>query len=152
MQSCNITIQSFVQNVITTRKQSLRRLCFHRCLFVHRREVCVADSPPGQTPYPLDQADTPQAVTPLGRHPLLGRHSPPCSACWDTVNNPVVRIPLECILVYYIFTTLLTSCIFLRVILYQWRKYLEYIFQGRSMTWKIVCKIFTIRMLDSTSK
>ena len=66
-------------------------------------------------------ADTPQAK-PLGRQPPplpttptpcpvpAGIHTPPCpvhagihtllsSACWDTVNKQVVRIPLECILV-----------------------------------------------------
>ena len=84
----------------------------------------VADTPWADTPRqtPL-QADTPPPGRhPLGRstppplgqtphhradHPPLGRH-PPCrrlkpdhlrSACWDTVNKRVVRIPLECILV-----------------------------------------------------
>ena len=68
-------------NVITTRKRSLRRLCFHRCLSVHGG-VCLwsrgsatlplqADTPwqtpPWQTP---PQPDTPQVDTPSGQiHP-----------------------------------------------------------------------------------
>ena len=38
------------------------------------------DTPPWQTPPP--------------------GQTPPCSACWDTVNKRVVHIPLECILVF----------------------------------------------------
>ena len=49
----------------------------------------LADTPPGQTP-PL------QTARPLGRHP-------PHSACWDMVNKRAVHIPLECILVKYIY-------------------------------------------------
>ena len=75
--------------IVTALKRSLRRLCFHRCLSVHRGRGMSAPlhagiHPPGQIP---PQADTP-------------RHRPPLrSACWDMVNKRSVRIPLECILV-----------------------------------------------------
>ena len=83
--------------VITARKRSLRRLCFHRCLSDHSGGVSaplhagihhLGRHPPGQTSpradtLPVRQppwAGTPQADTPLGRHPLdrhsLGRHTP----------------------------------------------------------------------------
>ena len=82
---------------ITTRKPSLWRLCFHRCLSVHRGDVCPIacwDTPPGP------EADTP---SPRGRHPLPSAcwdtHTHMRSACWDTVNKRALRIPLECILV-----------------------------------------------------
>ena len=75
---------------ITARNRGLRRLCFHRCLSVHRGcgwGVC-----------PNACWDTPPwAGTPPGRYTTL------CSACWDTVNKRAVCIPLECILV--LFTT-----------------------------------------------
>ena len=49
------------------------RLCFHRCLSVHRE----GGVHPCQTDMPPCQADTPQADTPLsGRHPMPGRHTP----------------------------------------------------------------------------
>ena len=64
--------------VITARKRSLGRLCFHRCLSVHR-EGGLPHTHPGQTS--PDRADTP---------------SP--SAYWDMVNKRAVYIPLECIL------------------------------------------------------
>ena len=88
----------------------LRRLCFHRCLSVHRG---VSATPrPGQTP---------PGQTPPGRHPpgqcmlgyippaqcMLGwdTHTPSLpSACSDTVNKRAVRIPLQCILVQCPFT------------------------------------------------
>ena len=65
------------------------------CHSVHREGVC-------QSP----RADTPQQ-TPPSRHPPrpvhAGMHPPLPSACWDTVNKRVVRIPLECILVFFVF-------------------------------------------------
>ena len=102
--------------VITARKRSLRKLCFHRCLSVHRRGVC----PIACWDTPLPQAH-PQADTPLGRHPPWADNPPwednphgqttpladtPLlhSACWDTVNKRSVHIPLECILVSHKFT------------------------------------------------
>ena len=50
---------------------------------------------PGQTP--------PGQTTPMGRHPPGKTHPPLHSACWDTGNKQVVRIPLECILVFFSF-------------------------------------------------
>ena len=97
--------------IFTARKRSLRRLCFHRCLSVHRGGCLpvvlggVSATPPGQTPPTWTDtthlgrhhpwADTPP---PLGRHPPgrqfpMGRHPPAqCllgytplpNACWDT--------------------------------------------------------------------
>ena len=96
--------------LITARKQSLRRLCFHRCLSVCPQVGCLPHcmlgythppglkAPSGKTPpsgrHP--QEDTPQQ-TPPSRH-LPDRH-PPRVTCWDTVNKRAVHIPLECILV-----------------------------------------------------
>ena len=96
---------------ITSRKRRLRRLCFHRCLFVHRgvsaplhtgihtphthpspgpeADTPLGKHPPGQTP-PLQTApwaDTPGRL-PLGRHPP-GQIPPLPSACWDTHLHPV---------------------------------------------------------------
>ena len=105
-------------NFITARKQSLRRLCFHRCLSVHRGGTWAgtpqAGTPPGRyTPgqvHPLGPlgstppGQVPLAGTPRQVHPWAGTFpwagTPPGhGACWDTVNKQVVRIPLECILV-----------------------------------------------------
>ena len=61
----------------TARKQSLRRLCFHRCLYVH-----------GGLPHcmlrytPILWADTP-----LGQTPLLGRHPPGQTPCGQTLSG-----------------------------------------------------------------
>ena len=53
--------------VITARKRSLRRLCFHRYLSVHM----------GRGSGPLHAGiHTPSGRHPLGRHNLLGRHPP----------------------------------------------------------------------------
>ena len=67
-----------------------------------------ADPPPGtRQTAPQDQADTPpdQADTPPGpgRHPpRSGRHPlPPGSRLWHTVYEWLVRILLECILVFF---------------------------------------------------
>ena len=97
--------------IITARKQSVRRLCFHRRLSVHRRVSAFGPGRvsathttphPGQTPLPLGRH--PPGQTPLlGKHPHLGRHPPLSSACWDTVNKRAVCIPLECILVEDLF-------------------------------------------------
>ena len=64
--------------IITARKRSLRRLCFHRCLSVHRGVYIPAcngaDTQPGQTP---------PCRHPPGQTPLPGRHppgqTPPCA-------------------------------------------------------------------------
>ena len=51
-------------HIITARKRSLRRLCFHRCLSVHRGGICLwSQGGVWQTP---PWADTPP---PPGRHP-----------------------------------------------------------------------------------
>ena len=94
--------------IITARKRSLRRLCFHRCLWGCLPHCMLGYTPPrtrGRHPPPPGLvADTPRADTTLSRH-LPGQtphwvDTPLQSACWDTANKRAVRIPLECILVY----------------------------------------------------
>ena len=85
-------LHNFWKHFITARKQSWQRLCFHRCLSVHRG----VSAPLHTGIHPLDRH-------PTGRHPPDQRQTPPlCSACWDTVNKRAVRIPLECILVNFV--------------------------------------------------
>ena len=76
--------------LITARKRILRRLCFHRCLSVHRRGVCLPHCMLGYPP--RDQRQTPPWAD-----------TPRCSACWYTVNKRAVHIPVECILVHISF-------------------------------------------------
>ena len=77
----------------------LRRLCFYRCLSVHRGGFCLSawDTPQDQAPPPHYQTHTPRADTPLPDQTPPGPVTPPRS------NNPpwlrTVRILLECILV-----------------------------------------------------
>ena len=69
----------FHSSIFTARKRTLRRLCFHRCLSVHRGEGVSA---------PLHAGIHPLGRHPPGRHPL-GRHTPALpSACWDTHPLP----------------------------------------------------------------
>ena len=62
--------------LVTARKHSLRRLCFYRCVSVHRGRSTWVGTPPRQV-HPLEQC-------------MLG----------DTGNKWAVRILLECILVF----------------------------------------------------
>ena len=75
---CSTKLTAFFcsTGIVTARKRSFRRLCFHWCLSVH-----------GGSAHTLPRASTPRASTPLGRppqgweppgrHPLpLGRHPP----------------------------------------------------------------------------
>ena len=99
---------------------NLRRLCFHRCLSVHRGvgvcpKACWDTHPPGRYPsgrytpwqvHPSPWAGTPPwastppwRVHPPGRYLPPSRYTPLRSACWNMVNKRAVRIPLECILV-----------------------------------------------------
>ena len=57
----------------TARKRSLRRLCFHRCLSVHREGVC----------------HTPSGQTPPGQTHSLGRHPPPADTPGQSLPCPV---------------------------------------------------------------
>ena len=66
-QAYNISMIS----IVTALKRSLRRLCFHRCLSVHRRSVYPTAC--WDTPTPRDQRQTPLGTR--GRH-LLGRNPP----------------------------------------------------------------------------
>ena len=87
-------------NLITVRKRSLRRLCFHRCLSVHggRRGVClpwVGTHPPGKyTPlsrYTPRAGIPPGLVHPPGRHPpaqcVLGYTHPPAQCMLGYTDN-----------------------------------------------------------------
>ena len=88
--------------IITARKRSLRRLCFHRCLSVHG-EVSLTETPldrdpPGQRP--------PWSETPSGQRPprteTPPEQKPPGQNPPGTEdgNERAVRILLECILVW----------------------------------------------------
>ena len=83
------------KNIFTVRERSLRRLCFHRCLSVHRGGGCPIaswDTPPGSR-HPSPQSRAPGQQTIPGADPreqcMLG----------DTSNKRAVCILLECILV-----------------------------------------------------
>ena len=138
-----------IAHIFTARKRSLRRLCFHRCLSVHRGGV-----------FPIACWDTPRADTLLGRHPLWAdtpiwaeipradnpvsstcwdTHIPLPSACWDThtppaqcmlpVNKQAVRIPLECSLVCLLYHPRAANT-FLKLSSMEWKqnsKLLEYL-------------------------
>ena len=90
----------FLKTFVTTGKGSLRRLCFHKCLSVYRG--VPGQVPPGRyTPW---AGTPPWEGTPPDRYTPWPGTPPPChSACWDMVNKRVVRIPLECILVFEIY-------------------------------------------------
>ena len=71
--------------LVTSRKRSLRRLCFHRCLSVYRGVSASGSGGVWHNPPP-------------GRHP---RQTPLPSAYWDTVNKRAVDILLELFLVLW---------------------------------------------------
>ena len=73
--------------VITTRKQSLRRLCFYTCLSV----ILFTG---GSASVHAGIADHPQEQTAPG-----SRHPPAQCILGDTANTQAVCILLECILV-----------------------------------------------------
>ena len=58
----------------TARKRSLRRLCFHRCLFSTRRGEYLGEYPPRQVQPPWP--GTPPGQVPPGRYTPLGRYTP----------------------------------------------------------------------------
>ena len=93
-------------NIITARKQSLRRLCFYTCLSVilftgWDAHPCPQNKRQAPPPPPGPEAGTPQT---------RGRHPPP-EQCMlgDTENKPAVRILLECILVTSFFAGYLVN-------------------------------------------
>ena len=88
-------------------------------LLLHANEVCKgyvltgvclsiggspqADRPPRQTPpFCPVHADI-HTPSPCPVH--AGIHTPSPSTCWDMVNKRAVRIPLECILVFYSYSS-----------------------------------------------
>ena len=97
-------------NIFTARKQSLRRLCFYACLSVilfTRGSASVSRQPHPQTDCPWEQAPLPPPPSPVeGAGTPPGADTPwnqaPPMQCMleDTANKPVVRILLECILVF----------------------------------------------------
>ena len=101
-----------VSRFITARKRSLRRLCFYRCLSVHRgvsqHALQVSRGSPG--PHPGVSRPTPKGVsrpTPRGLQAHTGGDCVCILACTEADTTPhrgrllpwVVRILLECILV-----------------------------------------------------
>ena len=110
-------------NIITARKRSLRRLCYHRYLSVHGGCLphCMLgytpqeQTPPGirhptppweQTPDTPLGADThPGADTPQSRHSHPEQILPTAQCMLgDTGNKRTVRILLKCILVVLAFS------------------------------------------------
>ena len=83
-----IRIDLYLNYLITARKRSLRRLCFHSCLSVHRRGgVCLWSQGVCHTPW----ADTLLPTTCWDTHPpaqyMLGYTNPPLtSACWEILS------------------------------------------------------------------
>ena len=75
-------------SIFTARKGSLRRLCVHRCLSVHRGCLPIAcwDTPPQADTAPPPWTDTPPGQTPAQCMLGYGQQAAVC-------------IPLECILV-----------------------------------------------------
>ena len=76
--------------IFTARKRSLRRLCFYRCLSVHRWACVVGACMAGGRVWQG------ACMTGEGRCVVGGMRG----IRWDTVNERAVRILLECILVY----------------------------------------------------
>ena len=75
-------------SIITARKRSLRRLCFYRCLSVHRGGACVSHgtTPPATMHAPLAATHTPgsHACPPAATHApqqpcIPSSHTPPSS-------------------------------------------------------------------------
>ena len=66
------------------------------------RQVHPQAGTPQAGTHPLGRY-TPQAGTPPGQVQPPGQVPPDHSACWDTINKRVVRIPLECNLVFCCF-------------------------------------------------
>ena len=92
-------------NIITARKQSLRRLCFYTCLSVILFTGWDAHPCPQNKrqapPHPQDQRQAPP-------RPEAGTPPEQCML-GDTENKPAVRILLECILVTSFFCRLLSQ-------------------------------------------
>ena len=93
--------------IISARKRSLRRSCFHRCLSVYRGVSAPLHAgihtPPGRhTP----QQAPPGQVHPLGRYTPLGRHPPrqvhPLSRYipWAGTSPGQIHPPTQCMLGY----------------------------------------------------
>ena len=101
-------MNEYVSQAPHTSLRSLRRLCFHRCLSVHSG-VCIpactgqgGACPGGSLPdgcLPKEEGVCPggEADTAPDQRQTT---PPPQRILWDMVNKRMVRIPLECILVY----------------------------------------------------
>ena len=85
---------------ITARKRSLRKLCFHMCLSVHR-----GGCPPvglGGLPHPLPLGRHPPGRHPPGQTPQ-GKHHPGQTSPGQTSPCPVhagIHTPIQCMLGY----------------------------------------------------
>ena len=77
--SVAVTIDRFLRSATVVAE----RLCFYRCLSVHRGcTLPPRQTPPGQTP------------PPPGRHPLLGRHPHPQADTTSSADTPPAHTPL----------------------------------------------------------
>ena len=91
--------------IFTARKRSLRRLCFYRCVSVHGG---VGIPGPPQMENPPWMETPPGWRTPPDGEPPLDGEPPPGWRTPPLVNVRVVRILLECILVEYMRSALLS--------------------------------------------
>ena len=125
------TFKTFVHHqadFITARKRSLRRLCFYRCLSVHNGGACVVPAEVCGCSRGVRGCSGGACVVFLGGACVVfaeggmhgffqgdvhgffqgGLHGFFLGGMhrirWDTVNERVVRILLECILVHFIFS------------------------------------------------
>ena len=80
--SYHVKNNSLIMTFITARKRSLRRLCFHRCLSVHRREVSATHTHTTHTHTQTPPGRHPPKQTPPGQTPPYsvhaGIHTLPC--------------------------------------------------------------------------
>ena len=88
---------------ITSRKRRLRRLCFHRCLFVHRgvsAPLHTGIHTPHTHPSPGPEADSPLGKHPPGQAPPLQTppwaDTPPADSLWaDTLLGRYPPCPVH---------------------------------------------------------
>ena len=92
--ACVFVCLKGVTKLVTVRKRSLRRLCFHRCLSVHKEEVSVSVQGvlcPGGS---LFRGSLSRGV--------CSCHVMSCHGDLPYSNERAVRILLECILVWFV--------------------------------------------------
>ena len=75
---------------IIARKRSLRRLCFHRCLSVHRGGVCPIacwDTPPTPNQRQTPPGQTPPCAVHAGVRSTSGRYASHWNSCWIWMHS-----------------------------------------------------------------